>query len=141
MCEASHILDREVWNVRGEEAVAWKDRLIQMTTEGRAAAEARRRAETETEARRQAEAPDEVVSPSHYTAQRTLYLSGGQLAEAIDVLEAFDLTRNGYLHNVGKYILRAGRKGEELRDLKKARWYLDRLIGRMEGNGAPCKAP
>ncbi|WP_293364973.1 DUF3310 domain-containing protein [Phenylobacterium sp.] len=56
------------------------------------------------------------------------YRSGG--LEAIDVIEAFDL---GFcLGNAIKYILRAGRKGAALEDLKKARWYLDRVIEKGE---------
>jgi hypothetical protein len=50
--------------------------------------------------------------------------------EAIDVIEAFSL---GFrLGNAVKYILRAGRKGEAVEDLKKARWYLDREISRAQ---------
>lgn len=32
-----------------------------------------------------------------------------------------------HLGNVIKYVLRSKYKGKELEDLKKARWYLDRL--------------
>jgi hypothetical protein len=31
-----------------------------------------------------------------------------------------------------KYVLRAGRKGDALEDLKKAAWYLDREIDKLE---------
>jgi hypothetical protein len=62
---------------------------------------------------------DPVESPSHYTA-------GG--IETIDFIEAKDL---GYhLGNVVKYVSRAGRKGDRVEDLRKARWYLDRAIER-----------
>jgi hypothetical protein len=62
-----------------------------------------------------------VNHPSHYQ-------SGG--LEAIDVIEAFGL---GFcLGNTAKYILRAGRKGDAVEDLKKARWYLDREISNRE---------
>jgi hypothetical protein len=65
---------------------------------------------------------DPVNHPAHYKR-------GGM--EAIDVIEAFDL---GFqLGNAVKYILRAGHKGDALEDLKKARWYLDREIGRRGG--------
>lgn len=65
--------------------------------------------------------PDPVTHPAHYR-------SGG--IEAIDVIEAFGL---GFrLGNVLKYLLRAGRKGVALEDLKKARFYLDREISRLE---------
>jgi hypothetical protein len=67
--------------------------------------------------------PDLINSPPHYQ-------SGG--LEAIDVIEAFDL--DFCLGNACKYILRAGRKTGEapLKDLKKARWYLNRTIERLE---------
>ena len=51
--------------------------------------------------------------------------------EAINVIEAWGL--NFSLGNVLKYISRAGKKGDLLEDLKKARWYLDREIKRHEG--------
>ena len=67
-------------------------------------------------------ATDPAVSPPHYKTPSGL--------EAIDVIEAFSL---GYrLGNVVKYVLRAGKKGEALRDLKKAAWYLGRQIEKME---------
>jgi hypothetical protein len=34
---------------------------------------------------------------------------------------------------VVKYVARAAHKGNQLADLKKAGWYLDREIGRLEG--------
>ncbi len=66
---------------------------------------------------------DPVNHPSHYKA-------GG--IESIDVIEAFDL--GFHLGNVVKYVLRCGRKAPDpLEDLRKARWYLDRKIARLEG--------
>lgn len=64
---------------------------------------------------------DPVHNPPHYK-------SGG--IEAIDVIEAFGL--NFRRANVIKYVLRAGRKGDALEDLKKAAWYLDREIDKLE---------
>ena len=62
---------------------------------------------------------DNVNHPAHYK-------SGGM--ESIEIIEAFQL---GFcLGNVIKYVLRSGKKGDALEDLKKARWYLDREIGR-----------
>jgi hypothetical protein len=41
----------------------------------------------------------------------------------------------GYLEgNAKKYLHRYRYKGKPVEDLKKARWYLDRLIGEMEGD-------
>jgi hypothetical protein len=66
----------------------------------------------------------EVVNhPAHYGGADNLY-------EAIKVIEAWDL---GFcLGNTVKYISRAGKKGDVIEDLKKARGYLDREIQRRE---------
>ena len=47
--------------------------------------------------------------------------------------EAWELSFN--LGNVAKYICRAGHKrgSDQLEDLKKAAWYLQRQIGQIEG--------
>ena len=60
---------------------------------------------------------ENVNHPSHYQSAKM---------EVIEVIEAFDLGFN--LGNVAKYLLRAGRKGKRLEDLKKAQWYLNREI-------------
>ena len=52
------------------------------------------------------------------------YKSGG--LEAFDVIDAFDLDFN--LGNAFKYIARAGKKGDKIRDLRKAVTYLNREI-------------
>lgn len=67
------------------------------------------------------EVKDDINNPPHYQ-------SGGM--EAIDVIEAFGL--NYRLGNTVKYILRAGKKDDRLKDLRKARWYLDREIAKEE---------
>jgi hypothetical protein len=64
---------------------------------------------------------DPINHPKHYNV-------GG--IETIDAIESWEL--NYHLGNCVKYISRAGRKGDRLEDLKKARWYLDREIGRSE---------
>ncbi len=68
------------------------------------------------------DAPDVVNKPAHYT-------SGG--IECIDYLKA-KLSREGFKGflrgNVLKYLSRAGLKSNELEDLRKAAWYLERLI-------------
>lgn len=57
------------------------------------------------------------------------YKRGG--VEAIDVIEAWGL--DFCLGNTVKYIARCGRKSDRvLEDLKKATWYLNREIERME---------
>ena len=49
--------------------------------------------------------------------------------EAQDVIEAFEL--NFARGSAVKYILRAGHKDNEIRDLEKARAYIDREIQRL----------
>jgi hypothetical protein len=64
-----------------------------------------------------------VNHPSHYTFGKY---------EVIDVLEDWFET-DPLLWQVGKYIARAGHKGNLVEDLKKARWYLDRRIAKANG--------
>lgn len=52
------------------------------------------------------------------------YISGN--IEVIDIIESYGL--GFHLGNTVKYILRAGRKGDRLEDLQKAKWYLKREI-------------
>ena len=69
---------------------------------------------------------DTVNHPSHYT-------SGG--IEVIDFMKAKSSEEEfkGYLRlNVIKYLSRANLKGKTVEDLKKASWYLNRLIGELE---------
>lgn len=66
---------------------------------------------------------DMVNHPAHYGGADNPY-------EAIKVIEAWGLGFN--LGNAAKYISRAGRKGEALQDLEKARWYLDREIESLQ---------
>jgi hypothetical protein len=65
--------------------------------------------------------PDLVNHPPHYKA----HPSG---VECIQISEHFGFC----LGNAIKYIWRAAEKGEQIKDLKKARWYLDREIQRLE---------
>ena len=46
--------------------------------------------------------------------------------EAIEVIESWDL--NFCVGNVLKYMLRAPHKGNEIQDLEKAMWYLQRHL-------------
>jgi hypothetical protein len=69
---------------------------------------------------------DEVNNPAHYTA-------GG--IETIDYMRAKASPEEfrGYLRlNALKYLSRAGLKGDAVTDLKKAAWYINRLIGDLE---------
>lgn len=63
---------------------------------------------------------DPVNRPHHYTG----HPSG---VECITVTECFNFCRG----NAIKYVWRAGEKGSEIEDLRKAAWYLNREIARM----------
>ena len=67
---------------------------------------------------------DPVNHPAHYT-------DGG--IETIDFIEAKRLPY--HLGNVVKYVSRAGKKIDEVEDLKKAQWYLNRYIELVEKGG------
>lgn len=69
---------------------------------------------------------DNVSHPPHYA----IGWSNG--AEVIDIAEHLSFCAG----NVVKYVCRAGRKdpGKHVEDLKKARWYIDREIERVEGH-------
>jgi hypothetical protein len=66
---------------------------------------------------------ENINHPKHYGGEDDPY-------EAIKVVEAWQLSF--HLGNVVKYISRAGKKGDVLEDLKKARWYLEREITNRE---------
>ena len=72
---------------------------------------------------------DMVNHPNHYKAKNGM--------EVIDVIEAFTANLEGYeathTGNVIKYICRWKEKNG-LEDLKKAQWYLNRLIKNIEEN-------
>ena len=63
----------------------------------------------------------DAINPDHYKV-------GG--VETIDFIEAKALNYN--LGNVIKYVSRAGHKGVEVEDLKKAAWYLAREIAKHD---------
>ena len=63
---------------------------------------------------------DAVNNPRHYTS----HPSG---VECIEIAEHMSFN----LGNAVKYIWRASLKGKEIEDLRKARWYIDREIQRL----------
>lgn len=67
---------------------------------------------------------DTVNRPPHYRG----HPSG---IECIEVTRHMNFNRG----NAIKYIWRAGAKGDEVEDLKKAIWYLQDEIGRLEQAG------
>jgi hypothetical protein len=66
-------------------------------------------------------ADDKINSPTHYKV-------GG--IETIDFIEAKNLGYN--LGNVVKYISRAEHKDNKLDNLKKAQWYLNRAVSKLQ---------
>lgn len=81
--------------------------------------------------------PDTINHPTHYTS----HPSG---IECIQIAEHM----NFCLGNAVKYLWRAGVKtNDPMQDLKKARWYIDREISRMErqvahdGEESTCGTP
>jgi hypothetical protein len=68
-----------------------------------------------------------VNHPNHYGGDTTY--------EVIKVLESWGLDFDFNLGNAVKYIARAGKKQKvkTIEDLKKAAWYLNRRIERLEG--------
>ena len=62
-----------------------------------------------------------IDHPSHYNMG----------IEAIDYIESHDMNFN--IGNVIKYVTRAKHKNNELEDLKKRLWYLQREINNLEG--------
>lgn len=79
--------------------------------------------------------PDNINHPAHYTAGNV---------ECIDAIDAATTGLNGAeAYNTGqviKYIWRWKRKNG-LEDLRKCRWYLDRLITKLEGESDGVQEP
>lgn len=68
---------------------------------------------------------NEIIDhPSHYNT--------GNI-EVIDVIEDAGFGEGFVVGNALKYLLRAKHKGNEIDDMKKARWYIDRRIQQLEG--------
>lgn len=63
------------------------------------------------------------MRPTHYGGEENPH-------EPIKIIEHYVL--GFHLGNCIKYLLRAGKKGSEIEDLEKARWYLDRYIDRLK---------
>lgn len=72
------------------------------------------------------QAKDDVNAAEHYGGPDNPYEVG-------KVLHAWKLHEYAYLWNVVKYVARRNDKGQPIKDLKKARFYLDCEIARLEG--------
>jgi hypothetical protein len=72
---------------------------------------------------------DDITKPCHYCE--------GSKVQPIDLWSEWNL--GPFTANIIKYLRRAPRKGNEIEDLKKAQFYLSRLIelkeGGWKGNG------
>lgn len=65
-----------------------------------------------------------VNHPRHY---------GGDVPHEVwKCLNAWGAEADALIWNAIKYLARAGKKGDKLEDLKKAKWYLDKRIELME---------
>jgi len=64
---------------------------------------------------------DNINHPQHYTS----HPSG---VECIDIIEHFNFN----VGNAIKYLWRAGRKGDAIEDLEKAKWMVEREIQRLK---------
>lgn len=69
---------------------------------------------------------DPVNHPAHYQGAVECI---DAIAVAVEDLQGMDAVLTG---NAIKYLWRWRKKGKPLEDLKKARWYLDALIERVE---------
>jgi hypothetical protein len=67
---------------------------------------------------------DTIAHPKHYERLNP---------EPIDIIEAWNM--DFHLGCALKYICRAGYKDDAIQDLKKAVWYINRKIQRLENNG------
>jgi hypothetical protein len=65
----------------------------------------------------------QIHHPQYYGGKHNPY-------EAIKIIEALGL--GFHLGNTVKYIVRSGKKSDELTDLRKAQWYLDRYVEWIE---------
>jgi hypothetical protein len=69
--------------------------------------------------------PEMVNHPSHYNSGKI---------ETIEAIEDWGFGQGFNLGNAIKYISRANHKNDCLEDLKKAKWYVEREIQRLEKN-------
>ena len=71
---------------------------------------------------------DPVNHPAHYTAGAVEVIAILEQAAAV----APDPVLGGLQWQCLKYLMRMWLKGDALQDAQKARWYLDRLISKLE---------
>tara|TARA_R100000353_G_scaffold163022_1_gene123423 strand:- start:272 stop:511 length:240 start_codon:yes stop_codon:yes gene_type:complete len=76
---------------------------------------------------------DKVNHPRHYNVN----WKGEQAIETFDYIRSWKMDYPE--SNIIKYVTRHPYKGKSLEDLKKARWYLDRLIQEVEVKEGTCE--
>ena len=77
---------------------------------------------------RMVKAEDKVNRPNHYNINHL----GDQAIETYTYIRSWKMDYPE--SNIIKYVTRHPHKGKSLEDLKKARWYLDKLIEEVEAN-------
>lgn len=95
--------------------------MRRMSLMEQAEAHARAFQAAQREVQAEEEAHDPVNRPAHYIG----HPSG---VECIQITEHMNFCRG----NAIKYIWRAGEKGDEVQDLEKAVWYIQREIARLK---------
>ena len=83
---------------------------------------------------RNAKAPKEVTTPIDTDAKKEMVNHPSHYnvgIETIDYIESWEMNFN--TGNVIKYTTRAGFKENQLEELEKAKWYLEREIQRLKG--------
>ena len=76
---------------------------------------------------------DSINHPKHYN----INWAGEQAIETYDYINSWKM---GYAEgNIIKYVSRHKYKGKALQDLKKARWYLDKMIEEVEASAKQNK--
>lgn len=73
-------------------------------------------------------ASDAVNHPSHYNNGEFWHSKCGKPVECIDIVRHMDFN----IGNAVKYLWRAGKKNDELEDLRKANWYIADRICELE---------
>lgn len=74
------------------------------------------------------QAVEHIDHPAHYNSNEATCDHCGKPIECIEVVRHFNFN----LGNVIKYLWRCAYKGDSLKDLKKAMWYLDDEIKERE---------
>jgi hypothetical protein len=74
---------------------------------------------------------DAVNHPAHYAGHPAFCEQCEKQIECIDVAEHLSFN----IGNSLKYLWRHGMKGDPIEDLKKAQWYIEREIHRLEKKG------